>query len=155
MKEVTRGRDGVVVVCFFFSSRRRHTRSGRVTGVQTCALPICVYFGKSDCLVLPKTKSFYGKPGKTVMCLDYKVAKNPWRSRVSTKQSPDLVSACLKTPITTFCLTILMDLNFSLFFWFTFWVIFSYFKRGQLPGSRHSAVVIIAPDNWSLIHVRM
>ena len=28
-------------VCFFFfSSRRRHTRSGRVTGVQTCALPI-------------------------------------------------------------------------------------------------------------------
>ena len=26
--------------CFFFSSRRRHTRSGRVTGVQTCALPI-------------------------------------------------------------------------------------------------------------------
>ena len=30
-----------VCVCFFFfSSRRRHTRSGRVTGVQTCALPI-------------------------------------------------------------------------------------------------------------------
>ena len=29
-----------VFFCFFFSSRRRHTRSGRVTGVQTCALPI-------------------------------------------------------------------------------------------------------------------
>ena len=28
------------LVVFFFSSRRRHTRSGRVTGVQTCALPI-------------------------------------------------------------------------------------------------------------------
>src|ERR671931_2107466 len=26
---------------FFFSSRRRHTRSFHVTGVQTCALPIC------------------------------------------------------------------------------------------------------------------
>ena len=26
---------------FFFSSRRRHTRYGTVTGVQTCALPIC------------------------------------------------------------------------------------------------------------------
>ena len=25
---------------FFFSSRRRHTRYGTVTGVQTCALPI-------------------------------------------------------------------------------------------------------------------
>ena len=28
------------VVVFFFSSRRRHTRSFHVTGVQTCALPI-------------------------------------------------------------------------------------------------------------------
>ena len=32
---------GYSYMCFFFSSRRRHTRSGRVTGVQTCALPIC------------------------------------------------------------------------------------------------------------------
>src|SRR3546814_4077291 len=29
-----------VIVCFFFSSRRRHTRCALVTGVQTCALPI-------------------------------------------------------------------------------------------------------------------
>ena len=28
-------------VVFFFSSRRRHTRCADVTGVQTCALPIC------------------------------------------------------------------------------------------------------------------
>src|SRR3546814_8687783 len=28
-------------VYFFFSSRRRHTRCALVTGVQTCALPIC------------------------------------------------------------------------------------------------------------------
>src|SRR3546814_1886604 len=27
--------------CFFFSSRRRHTRCALVAGVQTCALPIC------------------------------------------------------------------------------------------------------------------
>src|SRR3546814_6772695 len=26
---------------YFFSSRRRHTRCALVTGVQTCALPIC------------------------------------------------------------------------------------------------------------------
>src|SRR3546814_6596834 len=36
----------VLLVCvdcyyFFFSSRRRHTRCALVTGVQTCALPIC------------------------------------------------------------------------------------------------------------------
>src|SRR3546814_18642949 len=33
-----------MVLCsflFFFSSRRRHTRCALVTGVQTCALPIC------------------------------------------------------------------------------------------------------------------
>src|SRR3546814_17048150 len=30
------------VVSFVFSSRRRHTRCALVTGVQTCALPICL-----------------------------------------------------------------------------------------------------------------
>src|SRR3546814_16179023 len=29
-------------MCFFFSSRRRHTRCALVTGVQTCSLPISV-----------------------------------------------------------------------------------------------------------------
>src|SRR3546814_7078124 len=32
----------LVFLCFFFSSRRRHTRCALVTGVQTCALPICL-----------------------------------------------------------------------------------------------------------------
>src|SRR3546814_21044712 len=32
-----------MIMSFFFSSRRRHTRCALVTGVQTCALPI---FGK-------------------------------------------------------------------------------------------------------------
>src|SRR3546814_17133434 len=31
-----------VYLFFFFSSRRRHTRCALVTGVQTCALPICI-----------------------------------------------------------------------------------------------------------------
>src|SRR3546814_19299192 len=31
---------------FFFSSRRRHTRCALVTGVQTCALPICGTLGE-------------------------------------------------------------------------------------------------------------
>src|SRR3546814_10290196 len=30
----------VLIMCFFFSSRRRHTRCALVSGVQTCALPI-------------------------------------------------------------------------------------------------------------------
>src|SRR3546814_10271363 len=33
----------MVFLCFFFSSRRRHTRCALVTGVQTCALPISVH----------------------------------------------------------------------------------------------------------------
>src|SRR3546814_10372480 len=34
--------DVLIYMCFcFFSSRRRHTRCALVTGVQTCALPIC------------------------------------------------------------------------------------------------------------------
>src|SRR3546814_633047 len=37
-----------VIVCFFFSSRRRHTRCALVTGVQTCALPICVTCGSDE-----------------------------------------------------------------------------------------------------------
>src|SRR3546814_8051677 len=38
----------VFVVVFFFSSRRRHTRCALVTGVQTCALPICRPIDFSD-----------------------------------------------------------------------------------------------------------
>src|SRR3546814_8440010 len=34
----------MLIVVFFFSSRRRHTRCALVTGVQTCALPI--YLGE-------------------------------------------------------------------------------------------------------------
>ena len=60
----------------------------------------------------------------------------------SPKQRPDLDSICLKTPITTFCWTILMDWNFSHFFGFKFWVIFPYFKRTL------GSVVIIAPGRW-------
>src|SRR3546814_7002157 len=40
------------MLCFFFSSRRRHTRCALVTGVQTCALPISGHempAGKPQC----------------------------------------------------------------------------------------------------------
>src|SRR3546814_1949729 len=33
---------GSCCLFFFFSSRRRHTSCALVTGVQTCALPICI-----------------------------------------------------------------------------------------------------------------
>src|SRR3546814_2269659 len=37
-----------VLWLFFFSSRRRHTRCALVTGVQTCALPICAHFSATS-----------------------------------------------------------------------------------------------------------
>src|SRR3546814_19189854 len=33
----------MITIIVFFSSRRRHTRCSLVTGVQTCALPICFH----------------------------------------------------------------------------------------------------------------
>src|SRR3546814_6226682 len=38
--------DSFIFCVFFFSSRRRHTRGALVTGVQTCALPICSAHGQ-------------------------------------------------------------------------------------------------------------
>src|SRR3546814_4938177 len=35
----------------FFSSRRRHTRCALVTGVQTCALPICLTLAARTCAI--------------------------------------------------------------------------------------------------------
>src|SRR3546814_10007699 len=47
--------------CFFFSSRRRHTRCALVTGVQTCALPISTnarsFIGTECSIKLPKKSS--------------------------------------------------------------------------------------------------
>src|SRR3546814_5813476 len=40
----------VVFLYVFFSSRRRHTRCALVTGVQTCALPICQAEKARPCL---------------------------------------------------------------------------------------------------------
>src|SRR3546814_1945504 len=40
--------DFLLFVSFFFSSRRRHTRCALVTGVQTCALPICTGRGTTE-----------------------------------------------------------------------------------------------------------
>src|SRR3546814_3227012 len=52
----------ILVYFFFFSSRRRHTRCALVTGVQTCALPICtVYMDNTG----GSTTAYYVKAGAT------------------------------------------------------------------------------------------
>src|SRR3546814_12532285 len=56
---------------FFFSSRRRHTRCALVTGVQTCALPICsqesVERSKLDVIEFVKDASCPSKPWPEVL----------------------------------------------------------------------------------------
>src|SRR3546814_10175342 len=49
----------IVVYCFFFSSRRRHTRCALVTGVQTCALPICLPQAQAQQLEIEKAISAF------------------------------------------------------------------------------------------------
>src|SRR3546814_5622680 len=54
-------------ICLLFSSIRRHTRCALVTGVQTCALPIFVFFigiGASAILT-----SFAETPLQIAVCL--------------------------------------------------------------------------------------
>src|SRR3546814_19339028 len=53
------------VVCFFLSSRRRHTRCALVTGVQTCALPISEAVFLSDRIVIMGSR-----PGRIMEIMD-------------------------------------------------------------------------------------
>src|SRR3546814_7827125 len=50
----------------FFSSRRRHTSCALVTGVQTCALPICLigtgFMGRAHALAFHNAKAVFDLP---------------------------------------------------------------------------------------------
>src|SRR3546814_4571351 len=63
----------MMLLCFFFSSRMRHTRCALVTGVQTCALPICFVAHDFPAKASPRWVSggivyirFHGGTGKYV-----------------------------------------------------------------------------------------
>src|SRR3546814_10731399 len=52
----------IVFSCFFFSSRRRHTRCALVTGVQTCALPIFFAGARGAAGAAPSAEATAGVP---------------------------------------------------------------------------------------------
>src|SRR3546814_18158541 len=54
-----------LVFFFCFSSRRRHTRCALLTGVQTCALPICVPGGRAEDVAV---RQQVGVPGSGGSC---------------------------------------------------------------------------------------
>src|SRR3546814_5675282 len=65
----------VLVMCFFFSSRRRHTRCALVTGVQTCALPIYEY---ELVRTIPETaRAFLVKHGSDSVVVRLNLASEP------------------------------------------------------------------------------
>src|SRR3546814_7338379 len=71
----------VLLYLFFFSSRRRHTRCALVTGVQTCALPICKPVTLAACCVGPtRTKAMQDKRMPVVMRLMGLFGTTPARS---------------------------------------------------------------------------
>src|SRR3546814_2137548 len=55
---------------FFFSSRRRHTRCALVTGVQTCALPICQRLGSADKSSLARLSDLGGERTFLILPID-------------------------------------------------------------------------------------
>src|SRR3546814_6421037 len=58
----------IISVCFFFSSRRRHTSVSLVTGVQTFALPICDLLALGETLENAPDHRFHR--GEDVVLLD-------------------------------------------------------------------------------------
>src|SRR3546814_8319334 len=69
----------MIEVCFFFSSRRRHTRCALVTGVQTCALPISS--GREFVSRFVLSEDFFGN------LMEHSVPMNE-RAFVALKRSP-------------------------------------------------------------------
>src|SRR3546814_7347552 len=67
----------VFMLCFFFSSRRRHTRCALVTGVQTCALPISLS-RKNSPMVTPVYGARYwsgaGSEAVAATTIEYSIA---------------------------------------------------------------------------------
>src|SRR3546814_3373245 len=72
------------LLCFFFSSRRRHTRCALVTGVQTCALPISS----------SPTMSRYAKSGATMLLLAGALAVSACKRSEERRVGKECVSTC-------------------------------------------------------------
>src|SRR3546814_4071916 len=107
--------------CFFFSSRRRHTRCALVTGVQTCAVPISrvtrdwdvtlmfepgrVIAGNSGVLL---TEILWVKPGATHPFVIVDAAMNDlarpalydaWHDFAAVKPSGETMTASIVGPV--------------------------------------------------------
>src|SRR3546814_17492676 len=85
-----------LLVCFFFSSRRRHTRCALVTGVQTCALPILEQEVETLKLYLEIEKMRFEERLRPVFDIDPAVA----RARLPSLLLQPLVENAIKYAVT-------------------------------------------------------
>src|SRR3546814_3127360 len=76
---------------FFFSSRRRHTRCALVTGVQTCALPICKPFVGVSGQLLDRMLATIGLDRTSVYISNVIF----WRPPGNRQPTPAEIAACL------------------------------------------------------------
>src|SRR3546814_8155247 len=78
---------------FFFSSRRRHTRCALVTGVQTCALPICLTESDGGSLDSRDAKVAVDRRPRSSASLGRRLPISPWRSE-ERRVGKECVSTC-------------------------------------------------------------
>src|SRR3546814_6120716 len=86
---------------FFFSSRRRHTRCALVTGVQTCALPICSAMEaiEADDTVLKATVIYPSTQAADGVALARLIAQGKTVSDIVTPSVPNRI--VLDAPVVT------------------------------------------------------
>src|SRR3546814_12487050 len=97
--------------CFFFSSRRRHTRCALVTGVQTCALPIFLAGLGPDRLREPAERGRHVRVGtqdaeagarqaaQDLLAVDLQIGRASCRERVCQYVQISVVAVSLKNNI--------------------------------------------------------
>src|SRR3546814_4530658 len=73
---------------FFFSSRRRHTRCALVTGVQTCALPIC---GCRPATAAHRTDRHPAAPGRVIAGHGWNGCEGVWAPAIVAVMETELL----------------------------------------------------------------
>src|SRR3546814_6083405 len=94
-----------LVFVFFFSSRRRHTRCALVTGVQTCALPICSWrlysVGRTGQVVARFTTPprLPAKPARTAS-----IEPSATRTQIRSEEHTSELQSLMRISYAVFCL---------------------------------------------------
>src|SRR3546814_5472003 len=98
-----------VLIVFFFSSRRRHTRCALVTGVQTCALPIYrrIAPGHDDAFLVQRDIAAVHlelRGAAECLRLDERQRLEPRRRAVRSEEHTSELQSLMRISYAVFCL---------------------------------------------------